>query len=214
MINQHALGTLTSLHLGQVTDNVDPDGRGRIKVRLHSAEMEVWASVATLSAGNGYGAALLPRRDEIVVLAFVTPELPLVLGSIWSGQSSAPEDADPHEDHYVVRTPAGTVLEFDDNDGPKVEIRTSQGYKLTITDGNGGEIELSRGGQSVKMTSSEISVRSSGEVKVDASTVTVNAGSVTVNAGMSKFSGVVQADTVITNAVVSSSYTPGAGNIW
>jgi hypothetical protein len=28
------------------------------------------------------------------------------------------------------------------------------------------------------------------------------------------FSGVVQAQTVITNSVVSASYTPGAGNIW
>ncbi len=32
---------------------------------------------------------------------------------------------------------------------------------------------------------------------------------VTVNAGMSKFSGVVQADTVIANSVVGTSYTPG-----
>ena len=31
---------------------------------------------------------------------------------------------------------------------------------------------------------------------------------------MSKFSGVVKADTVITNSVVGDSYTPGAGNIW
>jgi hypothetical protein len=31
---------------------------------------------------------------------------------------------------------------------------------------------------------------------------------------MSSFSGVVQADTVISNSVVSASYTPGAGNIW
>jgi hypothetical protein len=37
---------------------------------------------------------------------------------------------------------------------------------------------------------------------------------VTVNAGMSKFSGVVQSDVVITNSVVSASYSPGAGNIW
>jgi hypothetical protein len=42
----------------------------------------------------------------------------------------------------------------------------------------------------------------------------VSAGMVTVNAGMSKFSGVVQCDTLITNAVISTSYTPGAGNIW
>ena len=37
---------------------------------------------------------------------------------------------------------------------------------------------------------------------------------VTVNAGMSKFSGVVKADTVIANSVVSASYIAGRGNIW
>ncbi len=29
-----------------------------------------------------------------------------------------------------------------------------------------------------------------------------------------EFSGVVQADTVISNSVISAAYTPGAGNIW
>ena len=42
----------------------------------------------------------------------------------------------------------------------------------------------------------------------------VTAAMVTVDAAMSTFSGVVKADTVITNSVVSSSYTPGAGNVW
>ena len=57
-------------------------------------------------------------------------------------------------------------------------------------------------------------VTASAQVKVQASTVQVDAGMVTVNAGMSKFSGVVQCDTLISNSVVSASYTPGAGNIW
>jgi uncharacterized protein involved in type VI secretion and phage assembly len=210
----HALGIFHSLQLGQVTDNVDPDNRGRIKVHLHATDMEIWASVVAQSAGQGYGTSFIPRLEEIVVLAFVTPEQPLVLGSIWSGNSSSPEDADPHEDHYVVKTPAGTVMVFDDAEGPKLEIETPQGYRLTMTDGNGGEVEIKRGAQSIKMTASDITVNSSGQVNINASTVNVSAGMVKVDAGMSKFSGVVQADTVITNAVVSSSYTPGAGNIW
>jgi hypothetical protein len=37
---------------------------------------------------------------------------------------------------------------------------------------------------------------------------------VKVSAGMSTFSGVVQADTVITNTIIAATYTPGAGNIW
>jgi len=213
-MNAHALGAYHVLHVGMVRDNADPDGRGRIKVMLAANQMEVWASVVVPSAGHGYGIACLPRIGEVVIVAFVTPEQPLVLGSIWSGQNSTPSDADPYEDHYVVRTPAGTVLDFNDADGPKVEIRTDQGYRITINDGSGGEIVIERGGQSIKLTSSEINITSSAKVSINASQVSVSAGMVQVDAGMSKFSGVVQADTVIANAVVGTSYTPGAGNIW
>ena len=66
----------------------------------------------------------------------------------------------------------------------------------------------------MKLTSSEISVTSSGKVTINASQVTVSASMVQVDAGMSKFSGVVKCDTVIANSVVGTSYTPGAGNIW
>jgi uncharacterized protein involved in type VI secretion and phage assembly len=213
-MSRHALAELTSLQLGRVTDNTDPEGRGRVLVRLLALEMEVWASVVTPSAGNGYGASMLPRVGEVVVIAFLSPELPLVLGSIWSGDSSTPAEADPQEDVYVLRTPSGVVVEMDDGDGPRVELRTPAGHSIVITDGDGGEVTVTRGGQSVKLTSSEISVESSGTVSVQASQVKISAGMVQVDAGMSKFSGVVQADTVIANAVVSSSYTPGAGNIW
>jgi hypothetical protein len=69
-------------------------------------------------------------------------------------------------------------------------------------------------GNSVKLQASGITVNASAKVTVTASILEVSASMVTVNAGMSRFSGVVQADTVITNSVVSASYTPGAGNIW
>jgi hypothetical protein len=57
-------------------------------------------------------------------------------------------------------------------------------------------------------------VSSTVKVTVNASMIEMTASMVTVNAAMSKFSGVVQSDVVITNSVVSSAYTPGAGNIW
>jgi len=213
-MNHHSLGQLQSLQLAQVVDNVDPDGRGRIKIRLQATQMELWASVVAPSAGQGYGVSFIPRLDEIVVLAFITPEVPLVLGSVWAGQSSVPEDADPQEDHYVVRTPAGTVVEFDDGDGPKIEMRTRSGYRININEGSSGEVTIERGAQSVKLTASEINIDSSGPVNINSSTVNVSAAMVQVDAGMSKFSGVVQADTVIATSVVGTTYTPGAGNIW
>jgi hypothetical protein len=138
-----------------------------------------------------------------------------VLGSIWSGSSSAPSEADPQEEVYVIRTPSGVVVELDDGDGPRVSLTTPQGYSVVVTDGDGGEIAVTRGSQSVRLTASEVSVQSSGTVSIQAGgQVSVSAAMVQVDAGISKFSGVVQADTLIANSVVSASYTPGAGNIW
>jgi hypothetical protein len=59
-----------------------------------------------------------------------------------------------------------------------------------------------------------VTVNASANVTIQAAQVKVSASMVSVDAGMSKFSGVVKADTVIANSVVSSSYTPGAGNMW
>jgi hypothetical protein len=58
-----------------------------------------------------------------------------------------------------------------------------------------------------------ITITASAKVTVNASVMEISASMLTVNAGLSKFSGVVQAGTVISNSVVSASYTPGAGNI-
>ena len=54
----------------------------------------------------------------------------------------------------------------------------------------------------------------SGNVTVNGTTVKIVSGTVDVRAALSKFSGVVKADTVNTNSVISQTYTPGAGNIW
>jgi uncharacterized protein involved in type VI secretion and phage assembly len=214
-MSSHSLGPLQELHLGVVTDSADPDTRGRIKVRLHSTGLELWAPVVTLGAGSGYGVSCLPRVGEQVVLAFLSPEQPLVLGAVWSGSSSAPEDASPVEERYVVRTPAGIQVMLDDaSAGARVKIETPAGYHLTIDEGGGGKVTVEKGGEKIEMSTSGISITTSGQVKVEASQVSVSAGMVQVDAGMSKFSGVVQCDTLISNSVVSASYTPGAGNIW
>lgn len=213
-MNAHALGQLNSLQLARVTDNNDPDQRGRVKVQLQATQVELWASVIASSAGQNYGTSFIPRLEEIVVLGFLNPETPLVLGSIWCGSTSAPEDVSSNEEQYVIRTPSGTVVEFDDNNGPKIEMRTQSGYRIAVTEESGGEVQIERGGQSVKLTSSSIDIDSSGPVNINASQVSVSASMVQVDAGMSRFSGVVQADTVIATSVVGTTYTPGAGNIW
>jgi hypothetical protein len=83
-----------------------------------------------------------------------------------------------------------------------------------LKDGPGAVEIVDSNGNSIKLEASGVTVTASAKLTLNAATMAISAGMVTVDAGMSKFSGVVQADTVISNSVVSASYTPGAGNIW
>jgi hypothetical protein len=60
-----------------------------------------------------------------------------------------------------------------------------------------------------------ITFTAGGQVQIQAnSTLEVTAAAVNVHAASAKFDGLVQCSSLITNSVVSSSYTPGAGNVW
>ena len=210
----HSIGQLNSLHIATVLDNEDPEGRGRIQVQLQTADMQFWAVVMSASAGQGYGISFLPKKDELVILAFLSPEMPVVLGALWSGADSHPQDSAPVEQRYAIQTPSGLQMTFDDENGPNVEVKTPNGYRIQITDDGGGEINIEKGTEEIKLNSNGIEIKAASKVKVEAAQVEVQAGMVKVDAGMSQFSGVVKCDTLISNCVVSSSYTPGAGNIW
>jgi hypothetical protein len=107
------------------------------------------------------------------------------------------------------------AVTLDDSEGREsLTLETPGGNKITLQDGPGSiEIQDSNG-NSIKLQPSGITVTASAKVTISASQAEVTAGMVNVSAGMSSFSGVVQSDTVITNSVISASYTPGAGNIW
>ena len=212
-MSRHSPGPLQELHLGVVLDNDDPEERGRVKLRLAATGLEAWAAVMVPGAGSGYGVSLLPRVGEQVVAAFVGPDLPIVLGAVWSGGASQPADARPVDERYLVQSPAGLKILLDDRQ-PSVTIETPAGNRLVISDQGGGKVTIEQGGERVDISPGNVRIAGSGIVSIEAAQVTISAGLVKVDAGMSKFSGVVQCDTLITNTVVSTSYSPGAGNLW
>ena len=115
----------------------------------------------------------------------------------------------------VICSRNGVKVTLDDTDGQEKFIaETPGGQKVTLKDGPGAVWIEDSNGNSVKLESAGITVTASAKVTVNASLVEVSASMVTVNSGMSKFSGVIQCDTLISNSVISASYTPGAGNIW
>ena len=218
-------GRFYGAYAALVVDLADPEGQGRVRIRLpwspdpEEQNYEAWARVATLMAGNERGSWFVPDVDDEVLLVFEAGDVrrPYVVGALWNGQDSPPEQMDSASENQVktLRSRSGIVVTLDDSPGAeRLHLETPGGRRVTLDD-SGSSIEVNDGGGNViKLEPSGISITAAAKVKVEASTVEVSAGMVKVDAGISKFSGVVQADTVITNSVVSSSYTPGAGNIW
>jgi uncharacterized protein (DUF2345 family) len=96
----------------------------------------------------------------------------------------------------------------------RVQIETASGQKITIQGDANGVLIHDAGGASLQLQGGSIQIRASGKVSLACSEVEIDASVMTVNAATAKFSGVVQADTLVANSVVANSYTPGAGNVW
>lgn len=208
-----------------VKDIADPDGQGRVKVSLpwspdpDGAAYEAWARLATMMAGNNRGSWFVPDVNDEVLVVFAggDPRFPCVVGCLWNGEDAPPESMDGAGRNYlkVLRSRNGVQVTLDDHDGQeKMILETPGGCKVTLQDGPGAISIEDSNGNSVKLEAAGITVTASAKVTVQGSVVEVSAGSVSVNTGMATFSGVVQCNTLITNSVVSASYTPGAGNIW
>jgi uncharacterized protein involved in type VI secretion and phage assembly len=208
-----------------VSDIKDPDGQGRVKITLPWApdpggsRYEAWARLATLMGGNNRGSWFVPDVNDEVLAVFEggDPRRPYVIGGLWNGRDKPPDSMDGggRNARKVLRSRNGVKVTLDDKDGQEtLVLETPGGQKLTLRDGPGAVELVDSNGNSLKLETSGVTLTAAAKLNLKASTVEVSAGMVTVNAGMSKFSGVVKADTVISNSVVSASYTPGAGNIW
>ncbi|MEE3101990.1 MAG: type IV secretion protein Rhs, partial [Pseudomonadota bacterium] len=133
------------------------------------------------------------------------------------GVDAPPEEMDGGGENNLktLKSRNGVTVRFDDTSGSELlHLETPGGQTVTLKDGPGAIELVDSNGNSVKLETAGVTVDSGGKVSVSASMVEVSASMVTVNAGISKFSGTVQADTVITNSIIAASYTPGAGNIW
>jgi phage baseplate assembly protein V len=177
---------------GVVVKARDSRGLGRVRVSLPAFGEEVWARRATLAAGDRRGSWFVPDAGDEVLVAFESgdPRRAIVVGALWNATQRPPES---NPERTVLRTKHGTTIVFDDGAGA-----------VEVADTNGNSVTLASNG---------ITVTCAAKVTVSASTVEISAGMVKVDAGIARFSGVVQCDTLIANSVVSSSYTPGQGNV-
>lgn len=212
------------VYLAEVSSIDDPAQLARVQVRLFNFDGvdghdgPVWARVACPFAGNNRGAFLIPDVGDEVLVSFVNGDarFPIVFGGLWNGQSTTPEQISGGRNlRKVIRSKNGVKLTLEDGDGQEKFIaETPGGQRVTLADGPGKITIEDSNGNSIDMETAGITITGAAKVTVNAPQVAVSAGMVQVDAATSKFSGVVQCDTLIATSVVSTSYTPGAGNIW
>lgn len=214
---------LAAPRLALVASLDDPERLDRVQVRLVGCDeadrqdAPLWARVVCPFAGNDRGAFLMPDVGDEVLVVFHDgdPDRPLVIGGLWNGSAPAPADLRDGNRLKVIRSRNGVTLTMDDSSGQeRFVVETPGGQRVTLSDGPGAVRIEDSNGNSASFEARGITVQAAALVKVEAATVQVSAGMVTVDAAMATFSGVVQCQTLIATSVVSSSYTPGAGNVW
>lgn len=181
-----------AVYTGVVVTPRDPKGLGRVKVSLPAFDEERWARRASPAAGDRRGAWFAVDAGDEVLVAFEGGDArrPFVVGALWSG-TQRPPDNNPQR--TLLRTKRGATILLDDGTG-----------SVEVTDGNGNALTLGPTG---------ITITCASKVTLAASEVEVDASVVAVNSGLARFSGVVRCETLITDSVVSPSYTPGVGNL-
>jgi uncharacterized protein involved in type VI secretion and phage assembly len=195
---------------GLVTDNVDPDKEGKVKVKFpwfDDDTISEWCRVLQPYAGGGYGAFFVPEKGDEVVIGFAHGDmrLPIILGGVYNGQDKPPSHRDASTDEKMIRTKAGHQILLNDsknhlqveiktngghtadlNDQDKViTIKTSSGNSVTLDDNAGSVTVQTSGGQSIKLDPA-------GGVTISATTVTLDATSISL--GQAAFASLIQGE--------------------
>ena len=161
----------TGLAIAIVTDNQDPDGLGRVKVKypwLASDQASFWSRVVSVGAGVDRGISFLPEIEDEVLVGFEQGDIhqPYILGGLWNGVDKPPKDAKAavsggKVQKRVIQTRVGHKILFDDTDG---------GGGIEIVDKSGNSIKLDTASNSLKITvQGDVKIDATGNVEVKAS---------------------------------------------
>ncbi|MBE7555630.1 MAG: VgrG-related protein [Anaerolineales bacterium] len=169
---QNGNGYGHGLTIGLVTNNRDPEGMGRVKLKfpwLSEQEESTWARISSPMAGDGRGFFYLPEINDEVLVAFEHGDIhrPYVLGVLW-GKDKPPLSAeeavsgDKKVNKRILKSRSGHRIILDDTAGQeKIEIIDKSGNNsvvintatnnITIQAGGSQKVTLDGQGQSIQM---------------------------------------------------------------
>jgi phage protein D len=178
-----------TLLVGIVTDNNDPEGWGRVKVKFPTLTEEHssnWARVVTIGAGDQRGFDCLPEINDEVLVAFEHGDIhrPYIIGAVWNGKDKPPNRVrDSVKDGKVrlrsFKSRVGHNIQFVEEDKgfskKGIYIETAGGHKLHINDSD-NIVEISTvGGQSFSLDdkTGSINITTPGLLNITAGAITI-----------------------------------------
>lgn len=150
--------------VGVVTDNKDPEGLCRVKVKypwLTEDHTSFWARQSSQMAGSGRGMFNIPEIGDEVLVAFEHGEVtrPFVLGQLWNTVDRPPttggnpmHGAGSVTNRRGFYSRVGHKMDFDDTGGGGIKLTTTGGIKVHCTDDGPTILCSTPGGQSITIT--------------------------------------------------------------
>ena len=163
--------------IGVVTNNQDPEGLGRVKLKFPwlSDEMESnWARVTSPMAGKEMGFYFLPEVNDEVLVVFEHGDMrfPYVLGALWNGQEKPPAKNNDGKNHVrMIKSRSGHIVRLTDEAGKeKIEIIDKSGNNKLVIDTTSNTLTISTD-KDIKLSAEK------GEITLTAQTIVLDAKS-------------------------------------
>lgn len=195
-------GLIRGVSVGVVSQNRDPEGLGRVKIRFpwrENPDESHWARLAVPMAGKDRGTWFLPEVGDEVLVACDAEKIehPYILGSLWNGKEPPPEtNSDGRNDIRKIRSRSGHEIIFDDGARGRIDIHLSDNKRqvlldpdgILITDDNGNQIEIkSLPGTITIKSNTKLSIQSKViDIKADASMTLQATGTLTIQGALVK----------------------------
>jgi phage protein D/phage baseplate assembly protein gpV len=163
------------LVIGIVTDNNDPEGWGRVKVKypwLSQDHASDWARVVAVGGGPERGVEFIPEINDEVLVGFEMGDVhhPYVVGGLWNGKDAPPQKSRDvvkggRVERRIIRSREGHQIVFDD----------SSSGSVTISDKKGNKIVLDTAGNKILIESKgDLTIKAGGKVDIKGAVINLN----------------------------------------
>ncbi|MBC9930879.1 type VI secretion system Vgr family protein [Chitinophaga qingshengii] len=181
-----------------VTDNHDPEGMGRIRIRYHWQQQgsSPWIRLIAPHGGAGKGFHFMPEKGEEVWIDFEgdNPEMPFAVGTAYNGKAST-KFSDAGNNLKIIKTRSGHTIQLDDSSGAEqLQIHDRNGNMIRL-DTHRGNITIASPGQ-LHLKAHHISIEATDQLDMQAG------GNLTQGAGenISQYAG--SHTTVLANHII------------